>query len=409
MQAGACFVTIRLMTSSIHPELQEPLRRAPVMRLTHGNLWFWRALVNLSPAAKPPADVLLEDRFLPSPEKDRKIRIRTYQPRSAVSLVPGLLWLHGGGLVMGRPEIDDALCCRFAREAGIVVVSVQYRYAPRYPFPAGLEDAYTALQWMHTQGRQIRIDPHRLGVGGNSAGGGLAAALAQMTHDRGAIPLKTQHLVYPMLDDRSSINESLPADSPVWNRTNNRVGWEAYLGQPCGMDDLPPYAVPARRADLTGLPPAFIGVGTLDLFLPENTDYARRLQAHGVDCDLHIVPGAYHGFDALAREAQVTQEFIGVQINALKKNLFSGKRIFTAADMIPGRTYRVVRAFHDFDRSLHDAGETWTYVNKNFLPYDDGLSVFVEQDGKTRMFRMQWREEEQGEIIDTFSEYVDEL
>jgi acetyl esterase/lipase len=395
-------------SSTIHPDLQQTAKRAPSMKLTRGNLWLWRFLTNLRRMSKFPESVVVEDCFIPAEDKQRKIRLRTYRPKSTVGLLPGLVWFHGGGLVIGRPEIDDALCVRFVQEAGIVVISVQYRYAPEHPFPAGLEDAYTALKWTRIQGRQIGVDPNRIGVGGESAGGCIAAALAQMAHDRNEIPLKTQHLIYPMLDDRSSIHPDLPDDSLIWNKQSNRFGWEAYLGKSCGSPDLPAYAVPARRTDLTGLPPAWIGVGAIDLFHAENTAYANRLRECGVDCTLHIVDGAFHGFDALAPQLQVSDNFHRAQTDWLKETLFAGKRIFTAVDMIPGRTYRVVRAFRDFDKSLHDVGESWIFVNKNFLPYDDGLTISVEQGGKPRLFRMQWREAEQGEVIDKFSDHVEE-
>lgn len=396
------------MTSSIHPELAKAAQRAPAMKLTRGNLWLWRFLTNLGRMKNVPAEVLIEDRFIPSVEAQRRIRLRTYRPRSAESLLPCLVWFHGGGLVLGRPEMDDPLAVRFVQEAGIIVLSVDYRYAPEHPFPAGLEDAYAALQWAHREGRQLGIDPHRLGVGGASAGGCLAAALAQQAHDHGQIPLKAQLLVYPMLDDRSSIDPTLPADTLIWSQSSNRFGWQAYLGQPCGSPNLPPYAVPARRTDLSGLPPAWIGVGTLDLFHAEDTAFAERLRAAGVDCTLQHVEGAFHGFDAFVTQVPVTNDFRSAQSAWLKRTLFAGPRIFTAVDLIPRRTYRVTRAFHDFDKTLHNVGEVWSFIEKHFLPYDDGLTLTVEQNGQPRLFRMQWRPEEQGEIIDNFSNYVAE-
>jgi acetyl esterase/lipase len=395
--------------SNIHPELEETARRSPVMRVTRGNLWLMRLLVGLQKMSKFPNDVVVENLFIPGPDQKSKIRLRIYKPKTVHGLIPALLWFHGGGLVMGKPEIDDALACRFVQEAGLVVISVQYRLAPQHPFPAGLNDAYTALQWIHARSRQFSIDINRIGVGGTSAGGNIAAALAQMAHDRREIPIKAQHLIYPMLDDRSSIRSDLPAETPIWNQASNRFGWEAYLGKPCGSSDNPPYAIPARRTDLTGLPPAWIGVGTIDIFHDESAAYAQRLRDHGVECELKIVEGGFHGFDVMAPNAKVTHEFISAQIASLKKNLFSGKRIFTAVDMIPGRTYRVTQPFIDFDKHVHDIGESWIFVEKHFLPYDDGLTITTESNGSRRSFRMQWRSEEQGQIIDTFSDYVEEV
>jgi len=393
--------------SLFHPELQKAAKTVPSMKLTYRNLWLWRFLVSLR--LKPlPKDIVIENRYIPGGDSKQKIRLRIYKSKSSTGLIPGLLWFHGGGLVMGKPEVDDPLCIRFVQEAGIFVVSVQYRYAPQHPFPAGLKDAYTSLKWLHLQGRQLGIDVNRLGVGGESAGGCIAASLAQMAKDRNEIPLKTQHLIYPMLDDRSSIRSDLPDDTRFWTKQSNRFGWEAYLSKPCGSREIPQYAVPGRRNDLSGLPPAWIGVGSMDLFHDENVAYAQRLRAHGVDCDIHVVDGAFHCFDAIAPNTQVTQEFISAQIDSLKKNLFAGKRVFTAFDMIPGQIYHITKAFSDFDKYVHDIGESWIFVNKSFLPYDDGLTIFIEQNGSRRSFRMQARPEEQDEIVSNFSNYVEE-
>ena len=312
----------------IHPELRQMANRIPKFSVTSGNLWLWRFLTNLRGITKTPKDIQIQNLFIPGKDGKTKIRLRVYKPRSMPGLVPGLVWLHGGGYVMGRPEIDDLACIQFVRELGIVVISVEYRYAPRHPFPTPLEDAYTALQWVNSHGRQIGID-NRIGIGGESAGGGLAASLAQLAHDRKEISLTGQLLVYPMLDDRTSIRDDLPkAEIMSWSPISNQFGWEAYLGQKCGMENTPAYAVPSRRTDLSGLPPTWIGVGTLDLFHDENVIYAQRLKEFGVECELHIVRGAFHGFDAIAPKARIVQEFQISQIAALRKFLFSVKQNF---------------------------------------------------------------------------------
>ena len=392
----------------IHPELRQMANRIPKLPVTSGNLWLWRFLINLMGMPKKPKDVEIQTLFIPDKERKTKIKLRIYKPRSLVSLAPGLVWLHGGGYVMGRPEGDDPTCIYLARELGIVVVSVKYHYAPRFPFPAGLEDAYTALKWMHSQGRRIGID-NRIGIGGESAGGGLAAALAQLAHDRKEVPIAAQLLIYPMLDDRTCNRTNIPnAESLTWDPISNQFGWEAYLGHKGGTTTPPNYSVPARRADLSGLPPAWIGVGTLDLFHDEDVEYAQRLKEHGVECELHIVPGAFHGFDVIAPQAKVVQEFQKSQVASLKKFLFSVKRKFTASDLISGKIYRVTKAFTDYDSLVHNVGENWIFTGKSFLPYEDGLTLFTEKDGKSISFRMQWRNETQGQIIDDFSEYVEE-
>lgn len=391
--------------SEIHPELRSIAGKIPKFSVTSGNLWLWHLLTNLRPVSKIPKDILIENIFIPGRDQKTKIRLRVYRPGSTTGLRPGLVWLHGGGYVLGRPEIDDSNCIRFVRELGIVVVSVDYRCAPRDPFPVALEEAYCALERVYLHGRHLGID-NRIAVGGASAGGGLAAALAQFACDRKEIPLTSQLLIYPMLDDRTSIRMDIDSRFLTWSQGSNRFGWESYLRNRCGAENLPPYAVPARRANLSGLPPAWIGVGTLDLFHDEDVAYAQQLKDCGVDCELYIVPGAFHGFDFVAPQAQIVRDFQRSQDAALKKYLFSAKRKFTAVDMMPGKSYRVLKAFTDFDGLFHDVGERWIFTGKNFLPYEDGLTLYTEKEGRQGTFRMQWRDEAQGDVISSFSDYV---
>ena len=227
--------------------------------------------------------------------------VRLYRPTGAGGQTPALLWIHGGGYLMGGPEQDDALCRRYVERLGIVVASVRYRLAPQHPYPAALEDCYSALTWL---AGLPGVDADRISIGGASAGGGLTAALAFLARDRAEVTPVLQVLSYPMLDDRT-VDPAL--DRPgfrLWNARSNRLGWTSYLG---GAD--PAVAVPARRTDLAGLPPAWLGVGTLDLFFAEDMAYADRLNAAGVPCDVHPVPGAFHGFDALAPDAAVSQAY----------------------------------------------------------------------------------------------------
>lgn len=285
--------------------------------------------MGLSPAGevnrvkKQPADLRVEDIHIPRPEGAGRIRLRLYRPKKQSGVAPVLLWLHGGGYILGKPEQDEAWCCQVARELGMGVVSVDYRCAPEHPFPAGLEDSYAALQWISAQGGTQGLDARRIAIGGASAGGGLAAALVQFAHDRGNIPVRFQLLVYPMLDDRTVLRGEMGNQGKfVWTQASNRFGWESYLKQSCGAVDAPVHAVPARRADLNGLSPAWIGVGTLDLFHDEDLAYAQRLNACGVACEVEIVPGAFHGFDAIGSSVHLVQNFRHSQIMALKKHLF---------------------------------------------------------------------------------------
>ncbi|MBI5295187.1 MAG: alpha/beta hydrolase [Chloroflexi bacterium] len=306
----------------VHPELRPFAERLPKLSVHARNLWLWRLLTRLQWASKSPEDLLVHNIFIPSRVDKTKLRLRIYQPKTAAPPLPGLVWLHGGGYVMGKPEMDDSICIQYAREAGLVVVSVDYRCAPAHPFPTPLEDAYSALAWMHSHAEQLGLDAERIAIGGESGGGGLAATLAQLALDRREIQPVFQLLIYPMLDDRTALRTDLAEDwTMLWSQASNRFGWESYLTQPCGAAEVPPYSVPARRTDLSGLPPAWIGVGTLDLFHEEDVAYAHRLTACGVPCELRVVPGAFHGFDVTAPQAQVVQEFRRSQIAALRRSL----------------------------------------------------------------------------------------
>ncbi len=202
-------------------------------------------------------------------------------------------------------------------------VSIDYRLAPEHPFPTPLDDCYAALKWVDAHGGALDIDPRRIAIGGESAGGGLAAALVQMAHDRREVNPVFQMLVYPMLDDRSSLRSNIAnKELMTWSPESNRFGWESYLNQKCGLDQAPPYSVAARRADLSGFPPAWIGVGTLDLFYEEAVAYADKLNKCGVDCELVIVPGAFHGFDFYGPRLKIVDEFRKSQIASLRKHLY---------------------------------------------------------------------------------------
>ncbi|WP_082957624.1 MULTISPECIES: alpha/beta hydrolase [unclassified Mycobacterium] len=238
------------------------------------------------------------------------VGVRLFRPEGVTTPAPALLWIHGGGYVLGSPAQDDALCRRFARELGATVAAVKYRLAPQNPYPAGLEDCYDALKWLS---RLPAVDAARVAVAGASAGGGLAAALALLARDRGEVPLAAQILVYPMLDDRSVGPELENPGHRLWTQGSNKFGWSAYLGK---AD--PAVAVPGRRTDLAGLPPTWIGVGTLDLFHDEDLAYAERLRAAGVEVHVEEVHGAFHGFDQIAAKTAVAQSFLASQCDYLR-------------------------------------------------------------------------------------------
>lgn len=251
------------------------------------------------------------------------VRVLVYeaQGRRAGDPSGALVWIHGGGTVMGVPEQAHDTASRVASELGALVVSVDYRLAPEHPFPAGLEDCYAALAWVARHAEELHVDPARIAVGGDSAGGLLAASLAQVARDRGGPALAFQALVYPMLDDRTVLRP--PPERPVyvWTPRSNRFGWTAYLGHEPTAAPERPYAAPGRTDDLSGLPPAWIGVGDLDLFLEEDLDYAERLEAAGVPCELHVEPGMYHGADAVLPTRPTMRAFRGRVIDALRPAL----------------------------------------------------------------------------------------
>lgn len=310
--------------SNIHPELQQSAKRFPRLTYSKNMVWLINLLSRLAPAPKPPEDINIENVFITGHDDTTKIRLRIYKPKSVNTLMPVLLWIHGGGYVIGNPEQDDVSCIQYARELEITVVSVDYRLAPKHPFPAGLEDCYSTLKWIASNSQQLGIDNKRIAVGGASAGGGLAASLVQLATDRKEIKPIFQLLVYPMLDDRTVLRTDIDDSNNItWNQKSNRFGWESYLRKKCGDEDIQEYSVPARRKNLSDLPTAWIGVGTLDIFYDEDLAYAQRLKESDVQCETYIVSGAFHGFDVFDSHLPIIQDFRKSQITALRKCFFS--------------------------------------------------------------------------------------
>lgn len=250
------------------------------------------------------------------------VAVHVYEPEDRARPSGALLWIHGGGFLIGAPEMGQPFGGRVAKELGVLVVSVGYRLAPEHPFPAPLEDCYTGLRWVHDHADELGIDRDRIAVGGESAGGGLAATLVQLAHDRGEVPVCFQLLVYPMVDDRTTLRDDHGTTGVVgWDPGSNRVAWTAYLGRPPVAGSAPEYAVAARRADLTGLPSAWIGVGDIDLFHDEDVEYAERLRAAGVDVELHVVPGMPHGADNSATPSPLMRRLNDAKVEALRRAL----------------------------------------------------------------------------------------
>jgi acetyl esterase/lipase len=279
-------------------------------------------------ASLPPVEgVTSKDEFVPGAQGDPAVRVRVYRPTDQPGKLPALYWIHGGGYVMGDIEQDDRLMKQMVKRIGCVTVSVDYRLAPEHPFPAPVEDCYAGLKWLFSHAGELGVEPSRIAIGGASGGGGLAAGLALLTRDRGELQVAFQLLIYPMIDDRNVTPASHAITDPrMWNRQSNHLGWKAYLGRDGGGADVSPYAAAARATDLTNLPPAYIPVGALDLFVDENIEYAQRLIQAGVPTELHVYPGAFHGFDIFAPSATVSKQFKAERDSALKRALHDTAR-----------------------------------------------------------------------------------
>lgn len=289
--------------SRVDPSLREATQRAP--RLNLENPIVLGAITRLS-SLMPGKRVDGVDRRIV--KLGSGVRLRVYTPESPSGA--GLLWIHGGGLVLGAAAMDDVLCGETAKRLGTTIVSVDYRLAPRHPFPAAHDDVYRGWQWLQQNADDLGIDRSRIAVGGQSAGGGLAACLVQRLHDEGA-DVAAQWLLCPMLDDRTAADRSHDADGHfVWNNRSNLVGWRSYLGTDPGAEAVPPYAVAARRDDLTGLPPTWIYTSDIELFHDEDVAYAERLRAAGVDVTLDVISGAPHGVEAWAPDSQIARDVV---------------------------------------------------------------------------------------------------
>jgi acetyl esterase/lipase len=226
------------------------------------------------------------------------VALRIHRPANVEGPLGCIYWMHGGGLVMGNAQQDDLRFDRWCVRHQIMAVSVDYRLSPEHPYPGPLDDCFAGLSWVAEHAAELGIDPTKLGIGGASAGAGLAAGLALRCRDENGPKIASQLLIYPMLDDRM-ITDSSAWDVPIWPPRSNTFGWTAYLGDRRGTDSVPPYAAAARAESVAGLAPTLIVVGALDGFVDEDIDYAARLNRAGVETELHVYPGAPHGFDAL--------------------------------------------------------------------------------------------------------------
>lgn len=311
------------MESRVDPELrpmlsammQEDFRKSELSIIREGIAAVFQR------AAIPSGLCTISDKLVAGPVGAPEVRVRLYEPQDKKTPCPGILYIHGGGYILGSAQMTDASCAKMASVVGCVVASVDYRLAPEHPYPAALKDCYAALLWFSENAVTLGVDNTKIAVVGGSAGGGLAAALTLLARDRGEPQVAFQAPLYPMLDDRNQTASSREFTDPrIWSRDKNLFAWEQYLGPLYGDEEISAYAAPARAQDLSCLPPTYTFVGELDLFRDETITYVTRLLQAGVPTEFHIYPGCFHGFDMFL-QSDVSRRAENALLEALKRAL----------------------------------------------------------------------------------------
>ncbi|MBT8342731.1 MAG: alpha/beta hydrolase [Desulfatitalea sp.] len=278
-------------------------------------------MLQMSAVAPKIPGITAGDYFAPA-DNAPDVMVRIYEPEGRTETLPALFWIHGGAWALGSVEMEDLRARSLALAFNCVVASVEYRLAPEHPFPAPLEDCYTALKWLAGSSERFNINPERIVVGGESAGGSLSAGLCLLARDRGELSICYQFLGCPALDDTTGEKEWVTKlESPLVDRRLLFDGWRSYLQTPLGCDDISPYAAPARAKNLSGLPPAFIAVGTQDVLCHDGIDYAQRLMKAGVPTELHVYRDGFHGFHVFAPEADISKRYIAEYTHVLRSVL----------------------------------------------------------------------------------------
>ena len=306
----------------LDPEFMPVVSKLPVLDLT--NIEAVRAARAYGHVPKSNLSISHSDYWTPSKDNKPSVMLRIFKPSSNTNdVLPCLYWIQGGGYVITSPDLDDQFCEEIVNKHQCAVVSVDWRRAPEHPFPAALHDCYTGLAWIIENASQLQIDINRIVVGGRSSGGGSATSLALLIRDKGEFNITHQILISPMLDDTNSTPSSYMVTEPqLWNRTNNEIAWRSYLGTNYGTKNISPYAAPTRMTDLSGVAPATIMTGELDLFVDEDIIYANRLMQSNVSTELHVYRGAPHGFDHMVPTAQISQRFTSDRDIALKNTFY---------------------------------------------------------------------------------------
>ncbi|WP_444905654.1 alpha/beta hydrolase [Microbulbifer sp. SSSA008] len=264
-----------------------------------------------------PSDVSFRDFTLKSSDQE-EIQLRWYQKENSK---PGsaILYIHGGGLICHDISRYDLVIAKYVAASGVPFLSVNYRKAPEFPYPIPIDDCYRAFIWLVQHSQELSIDPTRIGIMGDSAGGGLAAALTIVARDKKGPSLARQILLYPMLDDRTVTPDPELLPFIIWTYEDNLTGWTAYLGNQVGSPAVSPHAAPARLQDAKGLPPAFIDVGELDIFRDEDMQYAQLLTDAGVSTELHVRPGVIHSWELFAPDIPVSQRALADRVRVIQE------------------------------------------------------------------------------------------
>ncbi|WP_406177286.1 alpha/beta hydrolase [Streptomyces sp. NBC_00996] len=313
------------MSLSLDPEVAQAL--APMAAVTAdatppvGDVATRRAVLegiiaHAGDAQPMPADVTTTDYHVTAGD-GAQILMRWYT-KDGSSPGSAALFLHGGGMILGSVDLFDGPVARYVSASGVPILSVDYRRAPEHPHPTPVEDAHTALTWLHHHAADLGVDTGRIAVMGDSAGGGLAAALSILARDRGGPAIARQILIMPMLDDRTTVPDPHIAPFALWSYDDNATGWGALLGEAAGGSDVPAHAAPARISDPAGLPAAYIEVGQLDIFRDEDLTYAVRLSRAGVDVEFHLHPGVPHEFESIAHTTDIARRVTADRVRVLR-------------------------------------------------------------------------------------------
>ena len=302
---------------SIDPELKAALDSFPGFNITDEFL----PIIRQFPAKTPFTTPQYEEVFIEAEDRSQPLRCLIIDPIPHADNRPAMLYFHGGGFVFGSPEVTLPTAQKLAEDVGCLIILLDYRLAPEHPFPAALEDGRQVLSWLESNAQQLRLDKDRVAIGGDSAGGGHAVVLTAALNSGSPIVPSYLFLAYPMLDNDTGLDGE--GGTSIWTAANNKFGWDAYLGEDV-TENISRGAVASKIEDLHNFPPVFLATGTLDLFFEENLTFVKKLQNQGGKVEQHIFEGAYHAFDVLVPEAEISQDFHRRCVQSLKSHFYGG-------------------------------------------------------------------------------------